>query len=128
MDREKKILFRRERRKKRVRAKIKEVNRKGRLRIYFYHSLRHTYAQVIDDHNGGKTLLTVSTLDPSLYEKGKTMKNQEYAKKVAHLLVEKMRSKGIPIERGFVLDRGAKKYHGKVKAFAEALREEGIKI
>lgn len=116
-----------ERRRRRVRASVKEVNRNNRPRVYFAATNKHLYAQLINDATG-KTLMAVSTLDSSIKEVGKSLKNKEYAKKLAKLFVDKMQSKSLDLKSGYVFDRGSRLYHGRVRAFADALRESGLEI
>lgn len=112
----------------RVRANLRKGNRSGKPRIYFHVSGRHLYAQVLDD-NAGKTLLTCSTLDKSLQAAGKkSFTNKEFSAKLAEILVGKMQSANLKLDAGYVFDRGAKLYHGRVKSFADALRAKGVKI
>lgn len=112
----------------RVRANLRRGNRSGKPRIYFHVSGRHLYAQVVDD-NAGKTLLTCSTLDKSLQTAGKkSFTNKEFSAKLAETLVGKMQSANLKLDAGYVFDRGAKLYHGRVKSFADALRAKGVKI
>jgi large subunit ribosomal protein L18 len=119
----KRILERRIRRKKRVRKKVFGTPERPRLSVY--RSLKHIYAQIIDDTKG-HTLVACSTLSPELREelKGKT-KNKEAAKKVGLLLAKKALEKGI---KKVVFDRGYYKYHGRVKALAEGAREGGLEF
>jgi len=119
----KRILERRIRRKKRVRKKVFGTQERPRLSVY--RSLKHIYAQIIDDTKG-HTLVACSTLSPELREelKGKT-KNKEAAKKVGLLLAKKALEKGI---KKVVFDRGYYKYHGRVKALAEGAREGGLEF
>jgi large subunit ribosomal protein L18 len=109
-------------RHKRIRKKI--FGTTERPRLFVFRSLRHIYAHLIDDTQG-RTLLTVSTLSPELKEKLKTGGNIEAAKMVGKLLGEKARQKGIT---KVVFDRGGYKYHGRVKALAEAAREAGLEF
>lgn len=112
----------------RVRAHLRRGNRSGKPRIYFHVSGRHLYAQVVDD-NAGKTLLTCSTLDKSLQTPGKkSFTNKEFSAKLAEALVGKMQSANLKLDAGYIFDRGAKLYHGRVKSFADALRAKGVKI
>lgn len=116
----------RSKRKSRVRAAIREFNRADRKRISFHVTGKHLYAQVIDDANG-KTLITVSTLDKSIRPAvGKSAKSKEYAKKLASIVAGKIQEKKINAAQGYVFDRGARLYHGRVQVFADALREQGI--
>ncbi len=110
------------RRKLRVRKKI--FGTKERPRLSVYRSLKHIYAQVINDEIG-HTLTSCSTLCKGIRDtlKGKT--KTEQAKIVGKHLAEKMLSLGID---KIVFDRGGRKYAGRIKALAEALREGGIKF
>lgn len=112
----------------RVRAGLRKGNRAGKHRIYFHVSGKHLYAQVFDDV-AGKTLLTCSTLDKALQSKErKSFTNKEYSAKLAETLVGKMQSANLKLDAGYIFDRGAKLYHGRVLSFAEKLREKGVKI
>lgn len=107
------------RRRNRVRARIKSVLTKPRLSVF--RSNTHFYAQLIDDVNG-KTLVSASSLE--LKDKKKTNKT-DIAKEVGKNLASKAIKAGVK-EAAF--DRGSYRYHGRVKAFAEAVREGGLKI
>jgi large subunit ribosomal protein L18 len=87
-----------------------------------FRSLNHIYVQVIDDDEG-KTLVSASTLDKEVVGKisGKTKKDQ--AALVGSLVAERAKSAGI-VE--VVFDRGGYRYHGRVKALADAAREGGL--
>ncbi|HRP68045.1 MAG TPA: 50S ribosomal protein L18 [Turneriella sp.] len=112
----------------RVRAHLRTANRAGKPRIAFHVSGRHLYAQVFDDATG-KTLVTCSTLEKSLQEAGvKSFTNKSFSAKLAEALVGKMQSKNLKLDTGYIFDRGAKLYHGRVQSFAEKLREKGVKI
>jgi len=113
-----------EKRKRRVSNSLKQKNSKNRLRILFQVSSKHLYAQVIDDE-AGKTLASVSTLETA-FAGNTSRKNKEVAIKLAEKLAEKVTEKNISSE--YVFDRGAKLYHGKVKVFAEKLKEKGLKF
>lgn len=108
-----------ERRKKRVRAKI--LGKKDRPRLSVFKSLKHIYCQLIDDERG-ETLVSASDLELKLKKK---MKKVEIAKEVGKLIAKK--AKELKIEK-VVFDRGAYKYHGRVKALAEGAREGGLKF
>lgn len=110
------------RRHKRIRKKI--FGTSERPRLFVFRSLRHIYAHLIDDTQG-KTLLTVSTLSSELKAELKTGGNIEAARKVGKLLGEKAKEKGIT---KVVFDRGGYKYHGRVKALADAAREAGLEF
>jgi large subunit ribosomal protein L18 len=105
-----------ERRKFRVRNRVK---RTGRLRLSVFRSLRHIYAQIIDDEKG-ETLVAESSL--ALKLKGN---KTEVARKVGLALAEKAIAKGI---KQVAFDRGPYKYHGRVKALAEGAREGGLEF
>jgi len=87
--------------------------------------LNHIYAQVIDDSQG-HTLTFASTLDPEIKDGAVTSKAKAAkAELVGSLLAKRALSKGV---KQVVFDRGGYKYHGRVKALAEAARREGLKF
>jgi len=106
-----------------VRAKIFGTPQMPRLSVF--RSLTQIYAQLVDDLNR-KTLAGLSTLSPSVREKlaGKADKS-ERAKILGKVLAELARSKGI---EKVVFDRNRYRYHGRVKALADAAREGGLKF
>ena len=108
----------RARRHRRVRKRVSGT--RGCPRLCVFRSLKHIYAQVIDD-DAGQTLLAVSSrnLDGALGG------NVDAAGKVGRLLAEGAREKTIV---RVVFDRGGYKYHGRVKALAEAARAGGLKF
>ncbi len=110
----------RQRRHKRVRKQIAGTSKRPRLNVY--RSLSQIYAQVIDDTKG-HTLASASTLDSELKKKLKGLKKTEQARLVGELVAERAKEKGI---RLVVFDRGGYKYHGRVKALADAAREAGL--
>jgi large subunit ribosomal protein L18 len=95
-----------------------------RPRVSVYRSLSEIYAQVIDDVSG-KTLAAASTVDKELREKLAKLKKSEQAKEVGKALAQRAQSKGI---KQVVFDRGGYRYHGRVKALAEAAREAGLQF
>jgi large subunit ribosomal protein L18 len=107
-------------RHKRVRQKITGTPNKPRLCVF--RSLNHIYAQVIDDASG-QTLIQLSTLAPEVRSKANGMVKTKKAEMVGTLLAEKALSKGVS---RVVFDRGGYKYHGRVKALAEAARQVGL--
>jgi len=111
------------RRHHRVRAKVEGTTPRPRLCVF--RSLNHIYAQVIDDSQG-HTLTSASTLDPEMKD-GATAGKVKAAKAelVGSLVAKRALSKGI---NQVVFDRGGYKYHGRVKALAEAARREGLKF
>ncbi|WP_297455001.1 50S ribosomal protein L18 [Persephonella sp.] len=111
-------------RHKRIRKKV--FGTAERPRMAFFKSLNNLYVQIIDDE-AGKTLVSASTIDKDFVEKYGVRggKNIEMAKKLGEFIAEKALAKGI---ENVVFDRGGFIYHGKVKAFAEAAREKGLKF
>ena len=114
----------RTRRHERIRKKV--VGTTERTRLSVYRSLSHMYAQVIDDFKGS-TIAAASSLDKEL--KGKDKKsgkgNISAAKQVGELIAKKALKKGI---KRVVFDRGGYLYHGRVKALADAARENGLEF
>jgi large subunit ribosomal protein L18 len=110
-----------ERRRRRTRYAIRQ--RAGdRVRLSVFRSSKHIYAQVIDDA-AGRTLAAASTLDAGLRAELRTGADSEAARRVGMLLAERAKSAGV--ER-VVFDRGGYKYHGRIKALADAAREGGL--
>ena len=114
-----KQLFRR--RKGRTRQKLQ---RKSTLRprLSVFRSGKHIYAQVIDDRRGA-TLAAASSLDKDLRSKMKGGASIEAAGKVGKLVAERALAAGVS---QVVFDRGGYRYHGRVKALADAAREGGL--
>ena len=112
----------RQRRQRRVRAKVSGTPRVPRLNVF--RSLDQIYAQLIDDSRG-HTLVSASTVDPELRPKAAGLRKLEQAKLVGELLAQ--RAKAIGMDRA-VFDRGGNRYHGRVKAVAEAARLVGLKF
>ena len=110
------------RRKKRVRKKIRGTPERPRLCVY--RSLKHIYAQIIDDV-AGRTLVAASTLDKEIRDSIAGMKKTEQAKEVGKLIAKKALEKGI---KKVVFDRNGFLYHGRVKALAEGAREGGLEF
>ena len=106
----------------RVRAKVEGTVSVPRLCVF--RSLNHIYAQVIDDSQG-YTLASSSTLDPEIRSDTNGKAKQDKSKLVGSLVAKRALSKGI---KQVVFDRGGYKYHGRVKALAEAARGEGLKF
>lgn len=113
-------------RKIRVRSKIKNYNRSLRNRILFYVSNKHMYAQLLEVSTGN-TLITISSSSDSMKDvKGNNKESAEKMAEIFSTLVKEKDKDGF--DRGYIFDRGAKPYHGKVKAFADKLRESGLKL
>ena len=109
-------------RRRRIRGRIHGTPEKPRLSVF--RSSRHIYAQIIDD-DLGTVLASASTMDKQIRETLKGGGNMEAAAEVGKLLAD--RAKGKKIET-VAFDRGGFKYHGRVKALAEAAREGGLKF
>ncbi len=109
----------RAKRKKKIRAKIFGSGERPRLSVF--RSNKHIFLQLIDDARGA-TLLSFSDL--KIRKNGKISKT-ESAKMVGKKLAELAKEKKI---NEVVFDRGGYKYHGRVKAVAEAVKEGGLKI
>ncbi|MCJ7743778.1 MAG: 50S ribosomal protein L18 [Dehalococcoidales bacterium] len=110
------------RRHRRVRAKVRGTSDRPRLAVF--RSLNHIYIQVVDDTQS-HTLVSASTLDPDIKGSIDSQKKTEQAKLVGSLVAKRALSQGI---KQVVFDRGGYKYHGRVKALAEAAREAGLKF
>lgn len=110
------------RRHRRVRKKV--VGTPERPRLNVFRSLNHIYAQVIDDSRG-HTLAAASSIDPELRDQLKGLTKTQQAAQVGRLLAERALRVGV---RQVVFDRGGYKYHGRVKALAEASREGGLEF
>jgi large subunit ribosomal protein L18 len=118
----KKIKKVRDRRKKRVRGKISGTQENPRLSVF--RSTKHIYVQAIDD-DSGRTLAEASTLSGELKSSLAGLKKTKVAAEVGKLVARRLLEKNITRA---VFDRGRYLYHGRVKALAEAAREEGLKI
>lgn len=112
----------RKRRHRRVRRGVIGTNERPRLNVF--RSLKHIYAQVIDDTQG-HTLVAASTLDPELGDKLKGLTKTEQAKLVGGLLAKRALERGV---KKVAFDRGGYKYHGRVKSLAMAAREGGLEF
>ena len=107
---------RRLKRRRRVRARVSGTAERPRLSVY--RSNRGIFAQLIDDTKG-HTLAAVNWIEPELRGLGAG----EQAKKAGALLAERAKAAGVET---CVFDRGGYRYHGRVKALAEAAREGGL--
>lgn len=110
-----------ERRKRRIRAKLRHVNA-GRLRLTVYRSNCHIYAQVIDDEKA-KTIAAASTIDKDIKKSIKCGSNKDAAMAVGQLIAKRAVKAGI---KDVYFDRSGYLYHGRVKALADAARENGL--
>lgn len=109
----------RSRRHSRVRKRVRGTETRPRLAVY--RSNRYIYAQVIDDV-GGRTLAAASSLETELRSDSL---NVGTATKVGSLVASRAKDAGIS---AVVFDRGGFKFHGKIKALADAAREEGLEF
>jgi large subunit ribosomal protein L18 len=109
-------------RHRRLRKKVAGTSERPRLAVHC--SERHITAQVIDD-KAGKTLASVHTMESELRSDKETRANVATATKVGKLIGERGASKQV---KKVVFDRGGYKYHGKVKALADAAREGGLEF
>ena len=108
--------------KRRIRQKVKGTSEKPRLSVF--RSNNHIYAQLIDDVIG-KTILSSSTLDKSISSELDSTSTCEASILVGKLLAKKSLEANID---KVVFDRGGHIYHGRIKALADAAREEGLKF
>ena len=109
--------------KRRFRIKKKIFKNKDRLRLCISKSNLNFYAQIIDDKKG-QTIIAMSTLSKE-FPKDKKGGNISQAKELGKLFGAKAVSSGI---KSVVFDRNGYLYHGKIKAFADAAREDGLEF
>lgn len=110
-------------RHRRVRKKIQGTSAKPRLSVF--RSLKHIYAQVIDDTTG-TTLIAMSTETPAVRDRLEAGMNRiAQSKLVGQALGEKAKEQGIS---KIAFDRGGYLYHGRVKALADGVRESGLEF
>ncbi len=110
-----------DRRRRRNRTQLRKVS-SGRPRLSVHRTLQQIYVQVIDDA-AGKTLAAASSLEKDLRGSLKSGGNVDAASAVGKLIAERAIKAGV---KEVAFDRGAYKYHGRVKALAEAAREGGL--
>lgn len=110
----------RKRRHLRVRAKLSGTTERPRLNVF--RSSAHTYAQIIDDTEG-HTIVSASSLEDEVLSSADGTTKTERAKVVGKLVGDRAKEAGI---EQVVFDRGGYKYHGRVKALADAAREAGL--
>jgi large subunit ribosomal protein L18 len=110
----------RKKRHARVRSKLSGTAARPRLNVY--RSNKHIYAQLIDDVNRA-TLASASTLDKEV--NAESASNIEAAVKVGELVAKRAVEKGV---KEVIFDRGGYLYHGRVKALADAARENGLQF
>ena len=112
----------RERKKFRIRNKLKQNNLNNRMRLTVSRSSKNISAQIIDDHTN-KTLISATSNIKSIKDTKK--KKSEISEIVALELAEKAKEKKIT---KVYFDRGVYKYHGRIKIFAETLRKNGMEF
>lgn len=105
-------------RRNRTRSRIAKTS--DRVRLSIFKSGRHLYAQVIDDNNAS-TIAAASTLEKDIRQPKKSNCNVTIAAKIGKLIGERAAKKGI---KQVVFDRAGYKFHGVVKAIADAAREK----
>jgi large subunit ribosomal protein L18 len=110
----------RARRHRRIRRVVRGTA--ARPRLVVFRSLRHIYAQVVDDDRG-VTLATAGTLSPEVKGTGRGGGNVGAARAVGELIARKAQAAGIS---AVVFDRAGYQYHGRVKALADAARAAGL--
>jgi large subunit ribosomal protein L18 len=106
----------------RVRTRVEGTAERPRLCVY--RSLGHIYAQVIDDRSG-KTLVSASSIDGESKKSLKGGGNVAAAKVIGKTIAQRAKAAGVS---KVVFDRGGYKYHGRVKALADAAREAGLQF
>jgi large subunit ribosomal protein L18 len=110
------------RRHQRVRRTVNGTPQRPRLNVF--RSLEHIYAQVIDDTHG-RTLASASSVDAELRGELQSLNKTEQAQRVGAALAKRAQAAGV---KQVVFDRGGYRYHGRVKALAEASREAGLEF
>jgi large subunit ribosomal protein L18 len=111
----------RQRRARRTRFKIREL---GAHRLSVHRTAQHIYAQIIAP-GAGTTIAAASTVEKSVVEGLKGTGNAEAAKKVGQLIAERAKAAGIT---AVAFDRSGFRFHGRVKALADAAREAGLEF
>ena len=106
----------------RVRTRLAGTPERPRLNVY--RSAAHIYVQIIDDRSG-RTIVSASSVDKETKKGLKGGGNIASAKAVGKIIAERGKAAGVT---QVVFDRGGYKYHGRVKALADAAREAGLKF
>lgn len=112
----------RQRRHETVRQKVAGTPDRPRLNVF--RSLTQVYAQLIDDETG-KTLASASTIESEIKPKLAGLNKTEQAKLIGEAIARRAAEKGF---KQVVFDRGGYRYHGRVRALAEAAREAGLEF
>ena len=113
-----------QRRRVHARVRTRVVGTPERPRLCVYRSLGHIYAQIIDDRSG-RTLVSASSVDKESKKNLKGGGNIASAKAVGKFIADRAKAAGVV---KVVFDRGGYKYHGRVKALADAAREAGLQF
>ena len=109
------------RRARRTRAQIKRL---GTYRLCVFKTSQHTYAQVIEP-NGSKIVAQASTVEADIKKGRKHTGNVEAAVAVGKAIAERAKASGV---ESVAFDRSGFKYHGRIKALADAARESGLQL
>jgi large subunit ribosomal protein L18 len=113
-----------QRRRVHARVRMKVSGTPERPRLCIYRSSGHIYTQVIDDRSG-RTLVSASSVDKETKKNVKGGGNIASAKAIGKVIADRAKAVGIS---KVVFDRGGYKYHGRVKALADAAREAGLQF
>jgi len=113
-----------QRRRVHARVRTRVTGTPERPRLCVYRSLGHIYAQIIDDRSG-RTLVSASSVDKESKKNLKGGGNIASAKAVGKFIADRAKAAGVA---KVVFDRGGYKYHGRVKALADAAREAGLQF
>ncbi len=110
------------RRHARVRRRVLGMPERPRLSVF--RSLHHIYVQLIDDASG-RTLAAASTREKGIADGSKSPKTVSAAEKIGTLIAERAKERGVT---QVIFDRGGYKYHGRIKALADAARSAGLEF
>jgi large subunit ribosomal protein L18 len=111
-----------QKRRWRIRRQVTGTAERPRMSVRF--TGQHIYVQFVDD-GSGKTLAAASTRSKAVHESGRVGANVAGAQRIGAIAAEQAKGKGIT---QVVFDRSGARYHGKVKALADAAREAGLKF
>jgi large subunit ribosomal protein L18 len=116
----------RKQRRQRIRQRYRKVVRgtESRPRLAVYRSLRHVYAQLIDDQRGA-TLVAASTLEQETGGSLKSTSGRAAGKRLGEVIAARAKDRGIA---NVVFDRGGFRYHGVIRAIADGAREAGLQF
>lgn len=106
--------------RKRIKKKVRGTSE--RPRVFVFKSNRYVYTQVVNDREG-HVIVSASTLEKEFREKKKNYKNMEACKILGGIVAKRLKEKKI---KNVIFDRGIYPYHGRIKALAEAMREDGL--